>query len=201
MIDIETGGTTPGCAIFSIGACCFTPYEVVKPVEYFYIEINHQSCQDLGLRLETSTMEWWKDQPRIPESEQSIEYALKEFMLWIARLPNKLGERITHIWANSPSFDLVIIKYALTLCEIRWDHPFWVERDVRTLKAIAWPNNDYRGDENSHNAVEDAINQTRLVQHSYLKLGLSHDHNSTSPFHRNQPKPSSIQDERECPRL
>jgi hypothetical protein len=180
MIDLETGGTSPGCAVFSIGACAFNPQSQDIPTHTFYKEISHTSSMELGLRFERETMDWWNHQTSpIPNGTTHIKQVVVDFLQWINNTPSTIHEHITICWANSPSFDLVILKYIMELCRYQWPFPYYQERDVRTLKAIAFPDNRYKLN-NSHNALEDAINQARLVQLAYLSLGLSHE-NRTNP--------------------
>lgn len=185
MLDLETGGTHPGCAIFAIGACAFNPLTSELPPETFYIEISHQSCMELGLRFERETMCWWKGQA--PNGETHIQTALGALLHWINNLPAKLNEHITAHWANSPSFDYAILKHVLNMYHYTWPFAYWQERDVRTLKTIAFPNNNYHLN-NSHNALNDAINQCLLVQHAYQTLGLTHEtRNISQSNYKNQP--------------
>jgi hypothetical protein len=172
MIDLETGGTTPGSAIFSIGACLFNPYTADKPVHTFYEEISHSSCMELGLKFQRDTMDWWAKQGTPPNGTTHIKQVLENFNLWLSNAPSKCNEHIIGQWANSPSFDLNLIKHVMDIYKIRWPYPYWQELDVRTLKAIAFPNGDYKLN-NSHNALDDCINQAQLVQHAFITLGLS----------------------------
>jgi len=176
MIDLETGGTSPGCAIFSIGACLFDPYSQNKPQHTYYEEISHQSCMENNLVFEKSTMDWWKDQGTPPNGIKPIQQVCKEFSLWLSNAPGLCNQHIIGQWANSPSFDLVLLKHVFNLFNIRWPFQYWQELDVRTLKAIAFPNGDYHLN-NSHNALNDALNQSRLVQEAFLTLGLSSNEN------------------------
>lgn len=175
MLDLETGGVSPGCAIFSIGACLFSPYNQELPVHTYYEEISHSSCMEIGLRFERSTMNWWTTQPGIiPNGVKPLRQVLEEFVLWLSNAPGLCKEQITAQWANSPSFDLTIIKYTIAQFNLNWPYPFWQEMDVRTTKALAFPNGDYKLN-NAHNALQDAINQCQLVQNAYLTLGLSNE--------------------------
>lgn len=172
MLDLETGGVTPGCAIFSIGACLFNPYNQELPTHTYYEEISHSSCMEIGLRFERNTMDWWKTQGPIPNGIKPLRQVLIEFILWLSNAPGLCKEHITAQWANSPSFDLSIIKYTINQFGLSWPYPYWQELDVRTTKTLAFPNKDYVLG-NTHNALEDAINQCRLIQLAYLTLGLS----------------------------
>lgn len=172
MLDLETGGVTPGCAIFSIGCTLFSPYNQNPPTHTFYEEISHTSCVEAGLHFNPDTMNWWTTQKNIPNGNKPIKQVLSEFILWLSNAPGLCNEHITAQWANSPSFDLNIIKHAINKFNLSWPYPYWQELDVRTAKTLAFPNGNYKLG-NTHNALDDAINQCRLVQLAYLTLGLS----------------------------
>lgn len=174
MLDLETGGTSAGCAIFSIGAVCFDPMSDFLGDE-FYLEVSHKSCIEQNLRFDQATMDWWKAIGNPPNGLFSVSKVLTDFIAWI-----KANKPLTAYWANSPSFDLSILNYALRINELEFPLPYYSERDVRTLKAIAWPNNEYKL-HNGHNALDDAKNQARLVQAAYYTLGLSTNENRTKP--------------------
>jgi len=183
MIDLETGGTSPGCAIFSIGACAFSPQSADTPTVCFYEEISHESCMEIGLRFDRSTMNWWKQQGTPPNGDKHIKQVLEEFKLWISNVPVLTNEHVTGCWANSPSFDIVLLKHVFELYKFIWPIEYWREFDVRTLKSIAFPNGDYKLN-NSHNALEDAKNQAAFVQNAFRTLGLSNNetrHNAQLP--------------------
>jgi len=172
MLDLETGGTSPGCAIFAIGAAVFNPYKIEQPIHTFYEEINHSSCTEIGLRFERDTMRWWAN--KAPNGNTHIQTACQNFLHWLHTTTHNTQEHICAHWANSPSFDFSILKYVFNIYHYTWPYPYWQERDVRTLKFLAYPNGDYPLN-NSHNALSDCLNQITLIQNAYLTLGLSHE--------------------------
>lgn len=183
MLDLETYGITPGCAIFSIGAALFEPRNSAPITAEFYCEISLQSCLDQGLFTEQTTLDWWQAKGEIPNGTIPITQASKDFLLWVSNAGQITKEPITEAWANSPSFDFVILKAVVSRIGLQWPLPFWMERDVRTLKALAFPNNNYSLD-NSHNALEDCKNQVRMVQAGYKVLNLAYDDARPNPFKR-----------------
>ena len=60
VIDLETGGTRPGDAIFSIGAVC-VDLDTGEMGDFFYRIIDVESAQKHGL-LTVDTMLWWGKQ-------------------------------------------------------------------------------------------------------------------------------------------
>lgn len=180
MFDLETVGTRPTSAILSIGAVIFDPYTPVQSTtdlkEYsFYRTINLPSCYAAGLTYDQATLDWWATQSEDAQKALTLDNrplteVLQEFLVWLSNHPF----RITGYWANSPSFDRVILENALTAIAKRWPIPFWGENDVRTLKRVAWPNNNAPNfrEGTHHNALDDAIAQCRLVQCAHEKLSL-----------------------------
>lgn len=61
MVDLETMGTLPGCAVASIGAVEFEP-RTGKIGASFYLAIDLASCGALGLSCEVDTVKWWLGQ-------------------------------------------------------------------------------------------------------------------------------------------
>jgi len=83
----------------------------------------------------------------------------------------------TCFWANSPSFDYVILEQATKSLGMRWPFFFSWYRDTRTLYDVAWPNGpEDRPQTNAgvhHDARDDAIAQALMVQAAYKEIGLS----------------------------
>lgn len=137
MIDIETLGKRPGCVITSIGAVEFDMNSGELGRE-FYENIDIQSCLDLGMFVQGSTIEWWFNQPKEAQcslfnNTKNISEVLFNFKKFIQELkPTNLM-----IWGNSNRFDLGIIAQAYHLAkhkEIPWKYVN--ERDVRTLVSM-----------------------------------------------------------------
>lgn len=156
MVDIETLGTEPGAAIVSIAAATFGNGEH----ETFYRSINIQSATDAGLNISGDTLEWWLEKdPEIQQSELmgggNVRKALADFNGFVATAEE--------LWANSPSFDLAILKEAMQTVGIEPDWGFYQERDYRTLKNL--PGRPYvERDGDKHHALGDAIHQAKVAE-------------------------------------
>lgn len=62
MLDLETLGTQPGCAILSIGAVAFSPEAgAIASTEPFYVEISLESTLP-RFGVEAGTLRWWLEQ-------------------------------------------------------------------------------------------------------------------------------------------
>lgn len=156
MIDLETLGTDPGCAILSIGA---TQFNLDGPTgDPFHAKIDPESCQSHGLRIDAGTLNWWLGQD--PEAQQvmrgggPLRHALGLFTEWF---PN--GAKV---WANAPTFDCQILRaaYDAVGAEAPWD--YYDERCHRTLKNLPCSPSIKR-EGTHHNAKDDALHQARVA--------------------------------------
>lgn len=183
MIDLETGGTKPGCKIFSIGAAQFHINNGVT--SKFYVEIQRDS--QCGLIESASTMNWWAKQS--PESRQVYEgpqedkqmllVALTSFSDWLESLePGVSAKKAVFPWGNSARFDLGILEAAYDVfgMDVPWNG--FNERCYRTLKTFYGayvPAPARQG--MHHNALDDAVYQAQyailmLKKHRELTIGM-----------------------------
>jgi hypothetical protein len=164
MLDLETYGNSPGCAIASMGAIEFDP-ESRKKGKSLYLVINKQSCLDKGLKINQDTLDWWSKQPtdaqtvlkkaesdRIGEDNVRIESALIVLNQLIQEVPNR------KVFSCGADFDLPILVYAFEACGVPLPWKFWNSRCHRTWKNLApWVKAPNR--EVAHHALEDASDQ------------------------------------------
>lgn len=178
MVDIETMGTTPDCAIVSIGACAFD-HEVINTFDQitdrFYTTVSLASNEEAGRRIQAGTVEWWlKQKPEaqralFEEPVRNLRAALIEFRMWA----QSLKPAATFVWANDPDFDVVILKSAYQSVGQIWPFQYYNNRSVRTIKHLGWPNDDapnFRAGTVHHKADDDAVVQAIMVQHAYHKI-------------------------------
>lgn len=170
MIDIETLGTGPNSVTLAIAAVEFD--KAGRMGRFFYKKIELQSALNLGLQIDEQTLIWWSTQKpelfkELFEDPQPIESVMQSFVNWF-------NPEIENVWANSPSFDLVIIKNILKKLNLPVPWKYHNERDFRTLKYL------FKGTveevpkpENAHNALADVeyqINCVSRVLKLYLKI-------------------------------
>ena len=65
MIDLETLATSPDAAILTIGAVRFDPFgrELTDPeMDSFYVRVDLDSCDEIGLVTNDDTIAWWANQ-------------------------------------------------------------------------------------------------------------------------------------------
>lgn len=173
MIDFETLGTTADSVIMSIGAVRFDLDSDHIDDAAFYTSISIESNLERNRRISESTLIWWMGQDAaaktvFTEPKQPLEQALASFDDWFTE------GKSTYIWSNGADFDIAMLAHAYT--QFGWEPPwqFWNARCVRTYKnlpgakGIAIPNTA------KHNALHDAIAQTKLVQAIQRKLATAH---------------------------
>ena len=188
MVDLETLATTPDAAILTLGACMFDPFggmeQEIPEHEVFLAKASIQSNEDAGRRIQAGTLEWWLKQndtalkALVSGNITNLRQLLVKFRLWV---DSETDCRPKTIWANSPSFDMVILRNAYDQAGEGFTYGFWMERDVRTIGEIAYPHHQERkavmktirdNTGTHHRADDDAIAQARFVAHCYEKLGI-----------------------------
>lgn len=183
MIDLETLGKAPGCAIASIGAVKFDPYSDWMG-DIFHVHVDLKSCEASGLKIDADTVLWWLQQDvdardvlingqreaaRSSQQGLSISWCPKK-MCACATLYTALDAFTGFyadseaIWCNGASFDYPILSAAYAAIRENAPWQFWQEHDLRTLKNL---NKGARLARlgTHHSAMDDAIHQARLVQH------------------------------------
>lgn len=169
MLDLETLGRDPGCAIISLGAVKFTTDGPTG--DEFYRSISAESCEQHGLTIEAGTLQWWLDQDaearKVLKGGDALEEVLFEFREWYAGRGAGSGPSGTELWACAPTFDCTILRAAYDATDQKepWSH--WNERCHRTVKEHpAAPNLKREG--THHNAVDDARHQAKVCA-AFLK--------------------------------
>jgi len=205
MIDIETMGMPPDGVILSIGAVAFDvgtgecvgvertgahhptePAPVISAAAEFYAAIDPRSCQLRGLRFDADTVEWWFHQEQeaidawLKAERRSLWKALEALSTWFA------AHRPKAVWANSPQFDLSILRTAYEQCGIPVPWHYRMERCLRTYlhaaRMAGYPKN--RRSEaveaaslgcTKHHALHDCMRQAALAHEAWHYLQGSGD--------------------------
>lgn len=154
MLDLETMGTAGDSAIIAIGAVAFDNSGVKQK---FYTNVNLQSCIDLGLKVDGSTVIWWmgqSDQARSIFSCDSphLNVALLNFANWFKSVNGD------EVWGNGAAFDNVILSTAYRKAQLQQPWKFWNDRCYRTIKNLN-PSVKLNRVGTYHNAVDDAESQ------------------------------------------
>lgn len=159
MIDLETMGLKPNAAIVAIGVAHF---DATGVLDRFYTPVNLQSCLDVGLTQDQSTVDWWAAQS--PEAREAwdvphapkLEEALGLFNRWL----DKHSSPATCCpWGNGSDFDLVVLKSAYEALQADPPWKFWNHHCYRTVKNL-FGTVDIKRKGTHHHALDDAVNQT-----------------------------------------
>jgi hypothetical protein len=170
MLDLETWGRAPGCALRSIGACFMGPAGVTSR---FYVNVDLLSQQALGLVVEPATEQWWSEQSAAaraafvdPSTMRPLRAALEEFSEWMNTAYGSPGVRV---WGNGSDFDNAILAAAYEAAEVTRPWQFYNNRCFRTLKnLLPLPSGVGRPvPKVAHNALADAEAQ---AEHAILLL-------------------------------
>lgn len=177
MVDIETLGKGPGCAILSIGAVAFDPLTgAINSERGFYVEVSKASCEAAGLTTRLGTLRWWMEQGDLArallfrtegDSAVALEYALRGLNNWLAGVGHRKG---LQLWANDPQFDCAILKEAY--CRFAGLPVPWNWRNERSCRTVVHAgkilgtenfkrNNPFEGI--VHHALHDAEHQAKYV--------------------------------------
>lgn len=176
MIDIETLGSDSFSSVVSIGAVQFD----IETGEYgseFYVEVSPKSCENYGLHVSQSTIDWWnKTNPneleKIYSRGEDLYVSLLHFKKWFIEIEiNLLNESGLYVLGNSNRFDLGLLDNALksTGLSVFWN--FRNERDVRTLTWLYPKIRDLEPAAGmSHNALDDCKYQINYCYKIYNKI-------------------------------
>lgn len=170
MIDLETLATTPDAAILTIGAVKFDPLGQqtdILPTDQFYVKVDLDSCNKLGLVTSDSTIEWWSKQSAQAQEEAFSETDRVDIVTAMDQL-YKFCWGTKQVWSNGAGFDIVILETVFRKIQKAVPWQFWNARDTRTLFDLGinpkMPQND------KHNALQDAIRQAVGVQNVCREL-------------------------------
>jgi len=176
-IDIETRSLEPNAAILTIGAAAFD--EFGQLLSEFYVRINVQDSERHGHVDQGTDIEFWQNPKEVSEEARyeafertpraPFDKALRQLADWYMSIPTRGMKRNDFtVWANSPSFDCVILRHAFKLLGIDCSWRFYQERCVRTIAAIAKERGfDFKNETDfvgtAHRALDDAKHQARYT--------------------------------------
>lgn len=170
MIDLETLATRPDASVLSIGAVKFDPLgdELNDgKMESFYVRIDIDSCDRLGLVTSDSTIEWWSKQSAEAQEEAFGEGNRVDIVDAMNQL-YKFCWGAKRVWSNGAGFDIVILEHIYRQIEKAYPWQYWAVRDVRTMFDMGI--NPRRPPVLKHHALEDAWNQAVGVQNVCKEL-------------------------------
>lgn len=155
MVDIECLDVGPTAVVSSVGLATFD-YDKILSVDTIYIDYS----RDTG-SMSPSTLRWWL-------SQDSDVFKKNLFgatpMVEAATAVTDVLRCADEIWANSPTFDCIILRNWFERLRFHVPWHFRQERCCRTIFAIGrrfnvpWPANKAK-----HDAGEDARTQAQYV--------------------------------------
>ncbi len=171
MLDLETFGTAPGCAILAIGAVQFDPRAGDLGVT-FYTDVDPVDCQRLGLTVDASTVLWWLAQGDVARAtitrqpRQPLATALACFARWFP-------PGATRLWCHGATFDVPVLDAAYRAAGLPTPWSYRDVRDTRTLFELTDVTLQRSVTEPAHHALDDAVSQALVVQEAYQKLKIT----------------------------
>lgn len=173
MIDIETLSTEINAKILSVGLCLFgnelNQIDLDK-CKSFYVKFSYTEEQEKLFHVCPKTIEWWNNQNKKVYSallSNDDKVNCIDGLNQIRDFLNKNGvDGRSKIWANSPSFDCVILHKMCDELKIQRFWNFWQERDLRTILDFT----NIKLKKNNHNALDDAKNQVEALKEAMSKI-------------------------------
>lgn len=170
MIDLETLGTKPGCAVIEIGAVMFDPW-TGETGNTFERKISVRSNLDAGLFHEEETVQWYREQGRLDEIcsyDYPIGKALRELTGFV------VGEGAREFWAKGGDFEWPILRAAYSSVGLGFfDTRYRAFQCMRGVFNLALRCRAVEVDEDfvvDHRALSDALDQVRLMHISLSGL-------------------------------
>lgn len=169
MIDLETEDLLPTSQIKAIAAVVF---DREGPTDSPFCEnVSPTGQAEMGFTMGNSTQAFWK-KPQNAEALESLSQNQIELKDALKKLSSFIRSyNITAFWANSPTFDCVILENAYRACGISEEIPwkFYQWKDVRTVKS-------YFGSDKTRDELEqiDEIRKRKIVEKHKIAIV---DHN------------------------
>ena len=180
-IDIETLSTRPNALITQIGACLFDRRsgEIHEEVFLSNCHYNDRWPFHKPYDVDHKTVMWWLDQAK--EASQSlsnpapvyIRQALNDLSGWMDAMGfiSQSREITMRVWANAPTFDLTILRHAMSVENVVCPWHYRQEHCMRTICTLAKELDDIPiiiNEEGlvAHRADHDAIRQARIIGHA-----------------------------------
>ncbi|HRD17192.1 MAG TPA: 3'-5' exonuclease [Methanothrix soehngenii] len=173
MIDLETLDTRPSAVVFQVGVLVFKDVlggdirgNIILEKKIFHLDLLEQIMA--GRTIDPETVQWWRAQSadswhRHPDEITRTGHMFQEI--------NRLHEehKVGSLWANSPSFDCVLMRSLRESLKIEWQFPsFREDMDLRTLKRLFQMKGrrmETSGKKTTHNALSDCEDQFHVAVH------------------------------------
>jgi len=160
MLDLETMSTRPNACIVAIGAVEFSETEGLGKT--FYEVVDLESSMRRGLHVEGNTIMWWLRQEEAARKAIGVASSdLPETLIrFTAFLKSIKGPGHLRVWANSCSFDNVILRSSYQACGMNQPFDGRADRCYRTMKDLCYDIKPVvTPGTTKHNALDDAVAQ------------------------------------------
>ena len=169
MVDLETMATSADAAILTIGAIAFDRDRKYKMIDTFYKRVDIDSCLQLGLVKEESTMQFWNEN-RIAKEEAFK----KEDRLHIRDVINDFTEFFQknngkYLWCLGANFDEPILCTIYKKLNLAKPWQFWNVRCLRTFLDFAFVSMKEFGPP-AHHALKDCEKQILAYKTAMEKM-------------------------------
>jgi exodeoxyribonuclease VIII len=158
MVDLETRGTRSNSVILSIGAVEFN-LKTGELGRAFYVNVDPESCEAIGLVSDQSTIDWWAKQSDAAKAifNKTPQYDIKACLAAF----DKWYPKGAQFWGNGATFDNVILANAYKAAGMKQPWLYAADRCYRTLKAIFQHvvTDEFEGI--PHYALDDAVHQAK----------------------------------------
>lgn len=167
MIDIETLATNDSAAVVAIGSVIFNGDDIID-TQLILID----PVWAVGHRDQRTCEEFWMNREIVPHKvfTEMLGGGIKPWDACVELMEFIYPHNIKAAFAYPPQFDFTILRSMFRQCNREYDYPvhYSLERDCRTLFKLAKARgvdlgSAYEGIE-KHNALSDAIAQTKAVQ-------------------------------------
>ena len=176
MIDIETLDTKPSAVVASIGMAAFDPAADYEVLGTFHCCLDWNAQIAKGRTVSQPTLQFWFQQSPAAINSQlfnpiqhEVLWALRDVQYFVARFsdPAAGDNGPSKFWANSPSFDMVILESLARDFGTTAPWTFRQTFDLRTLELAAEEAGyDFRSVINHapHDPVQDCLAQIERVR-------------------------------------
>jgi len=165
MVDIESLGTKLNSVITQIGACYFSKEGEIG--DKFLVNIDIQTCLDLGLEIQKRTLLWWLERVHLitwTKETLGLSKALFKFREFCQK--NKKAK----VWCHA-TFDIPLLENAYEKLGQRLPFSYKLVRDIRTLVDLSRIKREKgKEDPKTHNALDDCIYQVNYVVNCLKKV-------------------------------
>jgi hypothetical protein len=159
MVDIETLATSIDAHVVTIGAVVFSICNG-EIVDEFYVRISAKSCEELNLKKDQATLDFWKKQSEEAQKEAfdldnriPLLEALQKFTFFWKKNKGK------YFWCQGANFDEPILSFLYEKVGLEKPWKFYNVRCLRTyLSVLRLTLKDYIHTP-AHNALLDCKNQ------------------------------------------